>query len=112
MTAETRRAMARLMTEDELLTAITEAATMTGWRWMHIRRSDLAIVQGHSGFPDLILARDGRVMYLELKTMTGDVTPDQAAWLVALDNGDVWATVVRPVDLDDVIAALSVTRGE
>lgn len=106
----TNTAMARAMTEDELLQAITEAATYLGWRWFHIRRSDLAIAQGHSGFPDLCLARDGRVIFLELKTMVGILSESQRAWLEAIGGtADVDSMIVTPDRLDQALTMLGVT---
>lgn len=112
---ELRRAMAREMTEDELLLAITQAATLLGWRWTHSRRSDLALVMGQPGFPDLVLARGGRVLFLELKTESGVLTTDQRGWLEAIDGGPdqpgrPLALLVRPRDLDDVLGMLGVPR--
>lgn len=92
----------RDMTEEQLLEAITEAATFLGWRWHHIRRSDKAIQQGHSGFPDLILAKEGRIYCLELKSGKGQPTPDQLAWLEALPS----AYLIGPSDLDRVLSVL------
>lgn len=95
--------LVRAMTEDELLQAITEAATWYGWRWVHYRRSDLAQMQGHSGFPDVVLARNGIVLYLELKSRTGRLKPDQHAWAEAI--GENWYGV-WPENLDEVLAML------
>lgn len=102
------------MTEDELQQAIVEAATYLGWLVYHVRRSDRAIVQGASGFPDLVLARDGVVWFLELKRRAGVVSPLQERWLTALTprfgrGAAVHAEVVRPHDLDDVIVRLGGT---
>jgi hypothetical protein len=116
MTTASRARMARAMTEDELLVAITEAATLLGWRWHHVRRSDRAIQQGHQGFPDLVLARAGRVLFLELKRHDGTVAPWQQDWIEAVRGagdraltgagGWVDALVVRPVDLDAILREL------
>ena len=57
-----RNPLVRSMTEDELLQAVTEAATHLGWHWHHVRRSDKALQQGHAGFPDLVLAKDKRCL--------------------------------------------------
>jgi hypothetical protein len=112
-----RAAMARAMTEDELLSAITEAATFLGWRWMHVRRSDLAIIQGHVGFPDVVLAKSGRILFLELKRQDGQTTPAQDEWIAALTgsqdraltgaDGYVDALVVRPDQLDAILQELA-----
>lgn len=96
------------MTEDELLQAITDAASYLGWRWHHIRRSDQALQMGDGGFPDLVLARDGVVLFLELKTEAGRLSYDQERWVSAI-NGPIdpaIARVVRPHNLDLIIREL------
>jgi hypothetical protein len=100
--------LARYMTEDELLQALTDAGSYLGWRWHHIRRSDQALQQGHSGFPDLVLARAGRVMFLELKSQYGELRHDQRQWLEELSGGPprLYVDVVRPRDLDRVLGML------
>lgn len=57
--------------------------------------------QGTSGFPDITLARDGRVIFAELKTQTGRTTEAQRAWLAAV-GGIVW----RPEDWPAICALL------
>jgi hypothetical protein len=99
-----RAAMARAMTEDELLLAITEAASLLGWRWHHFRRSDRGIQMGMAGFPDLVLAKAGRVIFLELKAANGHLTTDQRLWLEEL--GPALAGAVWPQDLDRILDLL------
>lgn len=100
------------MTEDELLAAITDAASYLGWRWHHIRRSDLSQQMGDGGFPDLVLARDGVVLFLELKTEAGRLSYDQERWVSAINGPigpiDPWvgARVVKPHNLDLIIREL------
>lgn len=78
-------AMARAMSEDELLEGICEAATLLGWRWTHLGGDQRGVYRGHKGLPDLVLVRRGRVLFLELKSMTGELSVDQLAWLQAID---------------------------
>ena len=54
------------------------------------------------GFPDLVLVntRTGRVLFRELKTNKGRVSPDQQAWLDGLTACGMDAGVWRPNDLD------------
>lgn len=116
MTDELRRQRALATTEDDLLLAVTDALTFLGWRWTHARRSDLAQLQGHSGVPDLIAARHGHVIALELKSQTGTLTGDQVAWLESwAPGGAPWivpdletqrAAIVRPADLDLLLELL------
>ncbi len=81
--------LARAMTEDEMLTAILEAATYRGWRAYHIRRSDKALAMGHSGFPDVCLARNGKVLFLELKRLGQYARPDQEAWIREINGPEI-----------------------
>jgi len=67
--------LAQKMTEDELLAAILDAAKYLGWRAYHVRNSKAGIIQGDAGFPDLVLARKGRVLFVELKSEKGKLTP-------------------------------------
>lgn len=64
-----------------------------GWLVMHTRPARTArgwrtAIQGDAGFPDLVLARHGRVLHVELKAETGRLTPQQAVWSAAL--GESW----------------------
>jgi hypothetical protein len=95
------------MTEDELLAGITEALTLAGWRWTHIRRSD-TVTMGMSGLPDIIAAHVMRdvVLAWELKSEHGTLSGDQAGWLTVLRNVCVDARVIRPVDYDRALQVI------
>jgi hypothetical protein len=60
-------------TEAELLDATIDLATHCGWAIHHDRPARRAgtgwatAIQGHAGFPDLVLARRGVVLFRELK---------------------------------------------
>lgn len=97
----------RTMTEDELLEGLTDALTLAGWRWMHIRRSD-NITVGQQGFPDIIAGHPERdyVLAWELKSREGIVMPDQAAWLIALRVPSIDARIIRPIDYDDALEVI------
>ena len=96
------------MTEDELLTGLTDAMTLSGWWWMHVRRSDQAIIQGMQGFPDIFAVHPTRRQALawELKSDKGQPTYEQHAWMHAISlvvDGcpGVWdGRIVRPADYD------------
>ena len=105
---DARKALNDSMDEESLLIAVTEALTMYGWLWTHTRRSDKALMMGHKGVPDIIAARNGRLKFYELKDSKGNLSTEQFAWQRALPP-DHWAIeyrLVRPSDLDDVIASL------
>ncbi len=59
----------------------------------------------HPGFADLIVLCDGRVLFLELKSLKGKLSPDQEAFRdSALAQGHGWALVRS---LDDALGALA-----
>jgi len=91
------------MTEAELQEAVVEAATRFGWLCYH----DYDSRRNQPGFPDLVLVRPPNVMFIECKTARGRVRPGQQVWLDALKDCDtVMSGVVRPGDLDRIIATL------
>ena len=96
------------MREEELLEGVTDALTVGGWRWTHARRSDLALLQGTPGVPDLFAVHHelARFLALEIKAEHGSPTFDQTAWLVALSRAHVDARLVYPADYDALIVEL------
>lgn len=104
-----RQVMDRSVSEDDLLTAVTDALTLFGYRWTHHRRSDKAQLMGHPGVPDIIAAKPGRVVFLELKSETGQLEPEQWAWLNATEpkSHRVSWMVIRPSGLDAALRELA-----
>lgn len=79
----------RSMAERDLQAAIIEAAKYLGWRIMHTRPGRTAHgwttpIQGHAGFPDLVLLRPPRLVFAELKTAKGELTIEQSLWFNGL----------------------------
>lgn len=72
--------------ETEFLNLVVEYATIRGWLVHHDRPAMnragdyRTAMQGDAGFPDLVLARYGRVVFAELKSKTGKPTPAQSRW--------------------------------
>jgi hypothetical protein len=69
-----------------------------------------------AGFPDLVLVREGRLIFAELKRQTGRTTTQQDIWLKALQTCeyDDWQSLMavkvvvwRPSDWPAVERALS-----
>ncbi len=96
---------ARAMSEDDLLRAVLDLARLTHWQVHHCRAARVGNtwatpIQGDPGFPDLILAKPGRLIAAELKSARGRVTGGQAEWLdvLAAVGGPVEAHVWRPAD--------------
>jgi hypothetical protein len=90
------------ISEDAFQSRVVDYARLRGWLVVHYRPAPAGRsgryatpLQGNKGCPDLILARTGRVLLVELKSQRGRLSVDQAAWLGALGrNGRLW----RPRD--------------
>ncbi len=92
------------VSEADFTTAVIELAQYRKWMVTHFRPARTArgwrtAIQGDTGFPDLVLARGGRVLFVELKVGKGVLRKDQRKWFDAIGNAVVW----RPEDLRDVI---------
>ncbi|WP_107661249.1 PDDEXK family nuclease [Nocardia suismassiliense] len=88
-------------TEKEFQERVMDLAKLQGWLVVHIRpayRQSGKVstpYTGDSGLPDLILARAGVVLLVELKSEKGKPTAEQLRWLKAAGpNGYLW----RPSD--------------
>jgi len=83
--------IAAAMAEDELQANIMDACKVLGLLAYHThdaRRSP-------AGFPDLCIV-GRRLIFRELKTQRGKLTPDQSVWLHGLRRAGVDADVWRP----------------
>lgn len=75
------------MTEAQLQTAIIHLARLLQWRVCHFRAARTAhgwatpVQADGAGFPDLTMVRNGHLIFAELKTTKGRVSPAQRIWL-------------------------------
>jgi hypothetical protein len=96
------------LTEAEFQSKVIARARARGWLVHHCRpcqRVDgswTTPVEGHAGFPDLVLACPGAVLFRELKTDAGRLTDSQRHWLETLPNAGLW----RPGDWLEVEAII------
>ena len=77
--------IASLMTEAELLACVVDCAHLYGWLACHFRPAKTekgwrTALQGDAGGPDTILARNGQILLVELKTEKGKLSPEQKEW--------------------------------
>ena len=98
------------MTEAQLQDAILETAALLGWLCYHARPArtgagwrTAAQGNGAAGFPDVVMARDGRLIFAELKSGRGKLSAAQEEWRVRLErvgslNAGVWYVVWTPAD--------------
>lgn len=104
---------AQKLTEAQLQEKVVTLARARGWKIHHDRRQDLSIA-GDVGFPDLVLARKGQIIFVELKSESGRLTRQQEEWLDHLRHptkGNVETnrivTVWRPSDWSTIEEVLS-----
>ncbi len=97
----TRADHASPMTETELQGHIIKMAQAQGWA-IHVHTQGASNkprrpsrVSSNNGFPDLELARDCEVLWLELKDQKGTLDPAQVYWQQCLPSYEV----IRPSDL-------------
>lgn len=88
------------MSEADFQTRVVDYARLRGWMLVHYRpaRTKTGVrtpLQGDKGCPDLILARHGRVLLIELKSDKGRVSPEQKTWLAHLGQH---GRLYRPAD--------------
>lgn len=67
-------------TEKDFMAVVTDYAKLRGWRVYHTFDSR----HSAAGFPDLVLVRPPRLVFAELKSEGGKLTPEQKAWIEAL----------------------------
>lgn len=80
------------MAEATLKAEVLKLARSHGWKVQHLSHEPRhAYRLGGRGFPDLVLARRGRVLFRELKREQEPLDPEQVAWAAELlDAFAVW----------------------
>lgn len=92
---------------------VTETATLHGWRWVHTRKATVrtgrvATPTSLPGWPDLVLWHETYqvVMFVELKTDKGKLSPAQVDVLASLSRAGSNVSVWRPRDWGRVLRFL------
>lgn len=80
------------LTEAEFTRQVIELAQHLGWRVAHFRPAQTskgwrtAVSGDGAGFPDLVMVRDGRLIFAELKVGKNKLSPQQDEWLRELQG--------------------------
>jgi hypothetical protein len=90
------------VSEAEFQKKITQLCDFLRLTWHHETDSR----RSKKGFPDLVIAGPNGVIFAELKTDTGRVTPEQNRWIEALRLGGAIAQVWRPRNWEAIEAIL------
>ena len=78
------------------------------WRYSHFRPAQTAkgwrtSITGYKGFPDYVAAKGKRIIFAELKSEIGKLTPDQEDWIALLKLcPGVEVYVWKPNDLQEI----------
>lgn len=83
--------IARSISEADLQRSIIELVHASGWLVHHTRPARTrkgwrTPIQGDAGFCDLVLAKNGCIVFAELKSTRGRTSPEQQSWIRALDG--------------------------
>ena len=113
-TSPAATAIASLVSERDWQRQVTDAAELFGWSWAHFRPARRAnggwytAVSGPlgAGFTDLVLAKPGRLLFVECKRQDGQTTPGQAAVHEQLRAAGAEVHVWRPSDLPQALEIL------
>ena len=98
--------------EAEFLRQILQLARLRGWRVAHFRAAGTAAgwrtpcQADAAGFPDLVLCRGKRLLWVEVKTDGGRLRGEQTLWLRALQAAGQTAIVWQPSMCKEIEAAL------
>lgn len=82
------------LTERQLSDAVRDLAIRLGWACYHTFDSR----RSQAGFPDWVLVRGSRLLFIELKSEKGRVSDAQANWLLALSLTPAEVHVWKPAD--------------
>ena len=91
-------------TEKAWLAQVRYLAKTLGWQFWH----PWLTIYSARGWPDVALVRPPRLIFAELKTEKGKVSPEQQEWLDLLRSvgGNVEVYVWRASDFDEVVRIL------
>ncbi len=103
------------LNEKDFQRQVTDLAEILGYEWVHFRPAQTSRgwrtpVSGPlgKGWVDLVLvrARDGRLIFAELKAELGKTSPDQEHVLAVLRSAGCEAVVWRPSQWDEIAKEL------
>lgn len=106
------------MNEHSIQNAIRLKLSELGYAVFRINSGKVRMADGRwfdtgvpKGFSDLIACKNGRIYFLEVKTLTGKPSEEQIRFLATMrDRYGCAAEIVRSVD--DAVRAVGETRGE
>lgn len=92
-----------MITEKQLQRQVIDFAKLMGWKHYFTWRS----IHSPAGFPDLVLVRPPRILFIELKAGKNKLSPEQKEWLELLRACGLPAFCFYPEDWDEIQRLLS-----
>jgi|SRR5579884_1981939 len=90
---------------------VLELARLFRWRVHHMHDSRKQEWGTDSGFPDLVLCKPPRLLFVELKAADGRLTKEQSDWLCDVRSCGVEAYIWRPADFVEIGHVLGTRSG-
>jgi hypothetical protein len=88
---------------------VLQLAKLLGWRSAHFRpgmmangRWITAFSGDGKGFPDLVLVRGKRLLFVELKTNEGELSDEQISWMADLFKAGIEVMMWCPMMMTDI----------
>ena len=94
----TQTALIDHITETEFRRQVLDLARLLGYLCYFTWTS----VNSPPGFPDLVMIRAGRVIFAELKSQKGKLSPRQEEWIGGLADAGAEVYVWRPADFETI----------
>jgi len=92
-----------MISEKQFEQQVKDLAKMFNWLYYHTWRS----IHSPAGFPDCVMVRPPRLIFAELKSEKGKVSPAQQEWLATLKaTGKVEVYLWRPSDIEEIAEIL------
>ena len=94
------------MTEKAFEAKVKKLARDNGWMYYHTWRS----YHSPAGFPDCVMVRPPKIIFAELKSQRGKLSPQQEEWITRLyccRSKDIRVYTWRPSDWDKIVEILS-----
>lgn len=95
------------ISEEYFFDQVIDLAHILHWRVAHFRPARTkygwrtAVSANGAGFPDCVFLRE-RVVYAELKSEKGQLTPEEYEWLTALAEASQEVYLWKPSDFDEI----------
>ena len=92
----------RHISERELAATVDALAELHGWKIYGVLEQRVYARRLSKGFPDRVMTRNSRLLFIEYKSQRGRVTPEQQEWLEFLRLTLAEVFLWRPSDLDSI----------